>query len=175
VFGLVFPYQAMRLAWETSPKLLILCREGRKSLTQSILMNHGELKCLRKEPQWRLGTSYCGIQPSGEPSNISVLKDDQSHSRHPQHDGIQPVVGSVVTEMDLTKWAYLWSPYVIGRPYIFSYCRLLWPPYVIGGPLYFRPVISIFYLSIYLFSPNLSGRRLDVYHTLTHGVAPVRI
>jgi len=34
-----------------------------------------------------------------------------------------------------------------------------------------------FYLSIfYLFSsPNLSGRRLDVYHTFTHGVALVRI
>ena len=31
--------------------------------------------------------------------------------------------------------------------------------------------------SIYLLfsSPNLSGRRLDVYHTLTHGVALVRI
>ena len=33
-----------------------------------------------------------------------------------------------------------------------------------------------YYLSIYLFSsPNLSGRRLDVYHTSTHGVALVRI
>jgi len=32
-------------------------------------------------------------------------------------------------------------------------------------------------LSIYLLfsSPNLSGRRLDVYHTSTHGVALVRI
>jgi len=30
---------------------------------------------------------------------------------------------------------------------------------------------SIFFLS----SPNLSGRRLDVYHTSTHGVALVRI
>jgi len=30
---------------------------------------------------------------------------------------------------------------------------------------------SIFFYS----SPNLSGRRLDVYHTLTHGVALVRI
>ena len=50
----------------------------------------------------------------------------------------------------------------------------LWPPYVIGGPLYFCPVVSIFYLllSIFLFSsPNLSGRRLDVYHTSIHGVA----
>ena len=53
----------------------------------------------------------------------------------------------------------------------------LWPPYVIGGALYFCPVISIFYLllSSFFSSPNLSGRRLDVYHTLTHGVALVRI
>jgi len=29
--------------------------------------------------------------------------------------------------------------------------------------------------SIYFSSPNLSRRRLDVYHTSTHGVALVRI
>jgi len=41
---------------------------------------------------------------------------------------------------------------------------------------YIFPVISI-YRSIFFFfsSPNLSGRRLDVYHTSTHGVALVRI
>jgi len=34
-----------------------------------------------------------------------------------------------------------------------------------------------FYLSFFFFfsSPNLSGRRLDVHHTSTHGVAAVRI
>jgi len=38
--------------------------------------------------------------------------------------------------------------------------------------LYFCPVVS----SLSFFSsPNLSGRRLDVYHTSTHGVALVRI
>ena len=72
---------------------------------------------------------------------------------------------------------FLWSPYVIGRPYIFSSC--LWPPYVIGGPLYFCPVVSFYLLSIFYLSffssPNLSGHRLDVYHTSTHGVALVRI
>ena len=35
------------------------------------------------------------------------------------------------------------------------------------------PVVSFFYL--FYSSPNLSGRRLDVYHTSTHGVALVRI
>ena len=34
-------------------------------------------------------------------------------------------------------------------------------------------IFALWLLSIYLFfsSPNLSGRRLDVYHTSTHGVA----
>ena len=44
--------------------------------------------------------------------------------------------------------------------------------------LYFCPVISIFLLySILNFfsSPNLSGPRLDVYHTSTHGVALVHV
>jgi len=36
--------------------------------------------------------------------------------------------------------------------------------------LYFCPVVSFFFFSL----PNLSGRRLDVYHTSTHGVALVR-
>ena len=32
-----------------------------------------------------------------------------------------------------------------------------------------------FVSSIFFSSPNLSGRRLDIYHTSTHGVALVRI
>jgi len=44
-----------------------------------------------------------------------------------------------------------------------------------GRPLYFCPVVSV-YLSIFLFfSPILSRRRLDVYHTSTHDVALMRI
>jgi len=42
------------------------------------------------------------------------------------------------------------------------------------GPLYFCPVVS-FLLSFFFSSPNLSGRRLDVYHTLTHGVKSPKI
>ena len=50
----------------------------------------------------------------------------------------------------------------------------LWSPYVIGQTIIFLP--CGYYLSIFFFSsPNLSGRRLDVYHTSTHGVALVRI
>ena len=52
----------------------------------------------------------------------------------------------------------LWSPYVIGQTIIFLCCGLFFFP-------------SLFFFS----SPNLSGRKLDVYHTLAHGVALVRI
>ena len=44
-----------------------------------------------------------------------------------------------------------------------------------GQAIIFLPC-GFFLSSIFLFSsPNLSGRRLDVHHTLTHGVALVRI
>jgi len=47
------------------------------------------------------------------------------------------------------------------------------------GAIIFLPCdfyLSSIYLSIFFFSsPNLSGHRLDVYHTLAHGVALVRI
>jgi len=46
------------------------------------------------------------------------------------------------------------------------------PPGVADAPLYFSAVVSF---SSFLSSPNLSGRRLDVYHTSTRGVALVRI
>jgi len=53
---------------------------------------------------------------------------------------------------------------------------LLWPPCVADADIVFLPC-DFFFLSFYLLfsSPNLSGRRLDVCHTFTHGVALVRI
>jgi len=51
---------------------------------------------------------------------------------------------------------------------------LLWPPYVIGQTIIFLPC-DLFLSSSFYSSPNISGLRLDVYHTSTHGVALVRI
>jgi len=44
-------------------------------------------------------------------------------------------------------------------------------------PLYFAAVVFMFFLYFFFlfFSPILSGRRLDVYHTFTHDVALVQI
>jgi len=56
-----------------------------------------------------------------------------------------------------------------------SALTLLWPPYGIGQAIIFLPCDFYLLLSIFFSSPNLSGWRLDVYHTFTHGVALVRI
>ena len=56
----------------------------------------------------------------------------------------------------------LWSPYGIGRPYIFSCCGLFF---------FFFLLLLLSFFS----SPNLSRRKSDVCHTSTHGVALVRI
>jgi len=50
---------------------------------------------------------------------------------------------------------------------------LLQPPYGIGQAIIFLPCDFYHFSSFYLFSPNLSGRIFDVYHT--HAVALVRI
>jgi len=50
---------------------------------------------------------------------------------------------------------------------------VLWPPYVIGQAIYI--FILWFLLSFFFSLPNLSGLRLDIYHTSTHGVALVQI
>jgi len=56
----------------------------------------------------------------------------------------------------------------------FCIVLFLWPPCVADADIIFLPYVvsSIFLL---FSSPNLSGRRVDVYHTSTHGVALVRI
>jgi len=54
--------------------------------------------------------------------------------------------------------------------------HFLWSPYVIGQTIYIF-ILSFVFSSFFFFLslPNLSGRRLDVWHTLTYGVALVRI
>jgi len=46
---------------------------------------------------------------------------------------------------------------------------VLWPPCVAYADIIFLPC------GCYFSPPNFSGRRWDVYHTLTHDVALVRI
>ena len=50
--------------------------------------------------------------------------------------------------------------------------QYLWPPCIADEDII---LLSCFFLSFFFSSPNLSGRRLDVYHTSTHDVVLVRI
>jgi len=64
--------------------------------------------------------------------------------------------------------------YSAGRPSRWAFAHILVMAALCNrGAIIFLPCsfFSSFYLSFFS-SPNLSGRRLDVYHTLTHGVAP---
>jgi len=70
----------------------------------------------------------------------------------------------------------LWPPCVADADITFLPCSLLWPPYVTGQAIYiFILWFPSIYLSFFISSPNLSGHKLDVYHTSAHGVALVRI
>ena len=72
---------------------------------------------------------------------------------------------------------YLFPIYLfyIHHSTILIYYNPLWSPYVIGQTIIFLPcdfyLLSFFFLLSFFSSPNLKGRRLDVYHTSTHGVA----
>ena len=79
-------------------------------------------------------------------------------------------INSDIRRTKIRKLIRLWAQQGV---YIHAVCG---HPMDQGRPLYFCPLVSIFLLSFYLFSsPNLSGRRLDVYYTSTHGVVLVRI
>ena len=60
-------------------------------------------------------------------------------------------------------------------PCDFYLLSFLWPPYVADAGIIFLPCGFFLLSSFFLSSPTLSGRRLDVYHTSTHGVDLVRI
>jgi len=81
------------------------------------------------------------------PGTYENLKKDWS-------DGLRPIMDAI-----------------LGNIFCFI-ALLLWPPYGIGQAIIF--LLCGFFLSFFS-SPNLSGRRSDVYHTPTRGVALVRI
>ena len=96
---------------------------------------------------------------------IPIPDFQASHPHTPEYNvqtsGYQKVMSYATQKTWSTKFPgsagfpQLWSPYVIGQTIIFSSC--------------------FFLLSSFFSSPNLSGWRLDVYHTLAHGVALVQI
>jgi len=81
--------------------------------------------------------------------SLCIYQDTMSHAH-------TPAILLVVKTRSFTSYGL---PYGIGQAIIFSCCGFC--------------LLSIY--QSFFSSPNLSGRRLDVYHTSTHGVALVRI
>ena len=72
------------------------------------------------------------------------------------------------------SWCQLCTPVF---PRLHCICHCLWPPCIADADIIFLPCSFFLSSSIFFFysSPNLSSRKLDVYHTSTHGVALVQI
>ena len=83
--------------------------------------------------------------------------------------------GRATIRLGIGPHSSLWSPYVVGQTiYIFIlFMVALWNRETIYIFILF--LLLLLLLSSFFSSPNLSGRKLDVYHTLAHGVALVRI
>ena len=88
--------------------------------------------------------------------------------------------GSSSPDLGQVQMSLTWVQFAVTGGYMASGGFLalsLWPSYVIGQAIIFLPCgFFLLLLSSFFFSsPDLSGRRLDVYHTSTRRVALVRI
>ena len=119
----------------------------RKTFIGRSLFSSSSGSCHDKDVMWQEIGRSCGLVRScPRPSSRIII---------PLSEYVLPLWS---TEYFCQILCWLWSPYVIGQTIIFSSCFF-----------FFLLLLSFFS------SPNLSGRRLDVYHTLAHGVALVRI
>ena len=116
-------------------------------------------------PNYRTDLSRCGLKFNilwGHVAEILLLNN------------FFPIFDTCLSCKDIARQScgmcpdgdFLWSPYGIGQTIIFLLCG------------FFFLLCSFLFLlssSFFFSSPNLSGRRLDVCHASTHGVALVRI
>ena len=112
-----------------------------------------------------------GSRAAGVSQTLRPLRRGTRNGNTELSQRAPPIFGRAAIMLGIGPHSSLWPPYVIGQAiYIFMQWFLLsslWPPYVIGGPLYFCPVISIFYLSIFLsFFPRLISAATDWISTI---------
>jgi len=145
-------------------KWLILCWLGRKTLTQIKRAVCCVFKTCYESRMYQLRIE-CGTEYPDKPPSVWFItrvnmKSVESNGR------------VCILHIDCVCAVCLCAVCVLGcLASIFWY---LWLPCVIGQAIIFLPC-NFYLLSFFFSSPNLSGCRLDVYHTLTHGVTLVRI
>ena len=123
-----------------------------------------------RKPSWISGTVFSLVgYPSCYPTS-SVIALTETQSTDPNQSGLAlpyPVLSTTGLLMD----GELLSSYHFSDASTTLVMAALWNR---AGHYIFALLFPSFFF--YLFSsPNLTGQRLDVYHTSTHGVALVRI
>ena len=122
-------------------------------LVTAALVTYWKCRCTVTDADWQAAE----VRTRG----VWRLQDTEPHSEPTVQvchwDGWKPAALCTNREPFSLWYVLLWSPYVIGQTIIFSSCFFL--------------LSSSFFFS----SPNLSGWKLDVYHTLAHDVALLRI
>ena len=82
----------------------------------------------------------------------------------------------ISTALDVTEGIFVvLYVSIMGLTRCYKMTVFLWPPCGIGQAIIFLPCGFFLLLLSFFSSPNLSSRRLDVYHTSTHGVALMQI
>jgi len=116
------------------------------------------------------GRSYCAIEVRVNKAKLMNTRIIGFGERFEKASSLASGLTSQTLRLDHFFWASWFLFFLVFFITLFvCYGR----PMEYGRPLYFHAVICS---SSFLFSsPNLSCRRLDVYHTSTHGVALVRI
>jgi len=126
----------------------------------------GWLVAMQRSIRWR---SPSNNYPT---TALSPMQRDKSNSRECLTTVEKTSYGELLENAGgMTLPISMWRPTECCCPR-WLFVQLLWPPCVADADIIFLPVVSFFF---FYSSPNLSGRRLDVYHTSTHGVALVRI
>jgi len=123
---------------------------------------------------------YCSLWPPNAPTS---LNGGQPNLINNIQQRALPISGWAAITLGIGPHStYLWSPYVIGRPYIFSCCGLFFFFFMVAlcnradhyiFILFLLLLLLLLLLLSFFSSPNLSSRRLDVYHTSAHGVVLV--
>jgi len=149
--------------------------------------------CQRKEPVKRVSVLFKQQQSSGNfGSRPTKVKNHSMNTRQTNVQVIQSAATHVVSNIKNFKklslpdlWLNFFTKWLLNYTvscYNFDTCERILIFFMAAlcnrGAIIFLPrgfFLSIFYLLSFSSSPNLSGHRLDVYHTSTHGMALVRI
>ena len=137
------------------------------------------LNCTKRSNNWPVLQCWpaccCLLIAHAQPQHIDLFLSNKYQWTNTQNCWTWTVsdleIAKIYTVREIRHKKLCQIPWRSSKP---NALKSLWPPCVADADIIFLPFG--FFLSFFLnfVSPNLIGRILDVYHTLTHDVALVR-